>query len=404
MLKIMLVNSVFGTGSTGKIVEDLFDRYVEYGYDACFAYGRKCNINKKKELYGYRIGNEGSFYCHAVKSRIFDMHGLASTHATKNFIKYIRSFNPDVIHLHNIHGYYLNYKVLFEYLNSTSIKLIWTLHDAWTITGHCAYFGMCEKWKTMCRNCSHIRSYPASLFFDKSKMQFIQKKELFTKNSNMQLVSPSNWLAGIIRQSYLKEQPVTVINNGINLENFKPTDNHTFDNVVDRSKKILLGVASPFSKRKGFSDFLKLAQIIDKERYQIVLVGVSDEQIQKLPDGVIGIKRTDNQSQLAELYSMAYAFLNFTYEDNFPTVNIEALACGTPVICYKTGGATEMLDEKNSIILERGEYYNVPYLIEKVAMLKLNTEQDIVNIEKKYSAKAMSNKYIELIERLYTKE
>lgn len=398
-MKVLIINSVYGIGSTGKIVEDLMREYQKQGFDTYFAYGRNSKLTNDVEKKAYRIGSKLSVYFHVVMSRLFDWHGLCSVYATKKLIKYIDRLKPNVIHLHNVHGYYLNYKILFEYLKKTDIKIIWTLHDTWAFTGHCAYFGNCLKWKEKCYKCEKKLSYPRSWGIDNSLKQYKLKKEAFTNVKNMILVTPSEWLKSLVKQSYLNEYDVIVINNGVNLENFTHIDEYTFDKIVDRSKKILLGVAMPFTERKGYSDFLKLNEIIDRSQYQIVLVGLSDDQIASLPEGIVGIKRTNNQKQLAELYSAAHVFVNLTYEDTFSMVNIEALACGTPVICYNTGGAVEMLNDINGIIVRQGDVPGVAEALVFVEELRHNQSNYVYEVKTKYNDRFMAEQYIQTVLR-----
>lgn len=398
-MKVLIINSVYGIGSTGRIVEDLMREYQKQGFDTYFAYGRNSKLTNDVENKAYRIGSKLSVYFHVVMSRLFDWHGLCSIYATKKLIKYIDRLKPNVIHLHNVHGYYLNYKILFEYLKKTDIKIIWTLHDTWAFTGHCAYFGNCLKWKEKCYKCEKKLSYPRSWGIDNSLKQYKLKKEAFTNVKNMILVTPSEWLKSLVKQSYLNEYDVIVINNGVNLENFTHIDEYTFDKIVDRSKKILLGVAMPFTERKGYSDFLKLNEIIDRSQYQIVLVGLSDDQIASLPEGIVGIKRTNNQKQLAELYSAAHVLVNFTYEDTFSMVNIEALACGTPVICYNTGGAVEMLNDKNGIIVRQGDVPGVAEALVFVEELRHNQSNYVYEVKTKYNDRFMAEQYIQTVLR-----
>ena len=398
-MKVLIINSVYGIGSTGRIVEDLMREYQKQGFDTYFAYGRNSKLTNDVENKAYRIGSKLSVYFHVVMSRLFDWHGLCSIYATKKLIKYIDRLKPNVIHLHNVHGYYLNYKILFEYLKKTDIKIIWTLHDTWAFTGHCAYFGNCLKWKEKCYKCEKKLSYPRSWGIDNSLKQYKLKKEAFTNVKNMILVTPSEWLKSLVKQSYLNEYDVIVINNGVNLENFTHIDEYTFDKIVDRSKKILLGVAMPFTERKGYSDFLKLNEIIDRSQYQIVLVGLSDDQIASLPEGIVGIKRTNNQKQLAELYSAAHVLVNFTYEDTFSMVNIEALACGTPVICYNTGGAVEMLNDINGIIVRQGDVPGVAEALVFVEELRHNQSNYVYEVKTKYNDRFMAEQYIQTVLR-----
>lgn len=332
-----------------------------------------------------------------VLAKLFDFEDKIAKKETKRLVKQLKKLNPDIVHLHNIHGYFINYKILFDYIKSANKKVVWTLHDCWAFTGHCAYFDManCDKWKTGCGKCPNLKKYPNSWFFDRSSSLYKTKKAVFNGVKDMTIVCPSQWLAELVKQSYLSDYPIKVINNGINLEDFKIIDNHTFDNVVDRSKKIILGVASPFGERKGYSNYISLSKIIDKEKYQIVMCGVNEEQVKELESyDIVGITRTDSKQKLAELYSLAYCFVNMTFEDNFPTVNIEALACGLPIITYNTGGSVEVITDDNGIVVEQGDIEAV-----KIAIYNLpeyDRQKIADNAIKKYSSEIMANAYIDL--------
>ena len=274
---------------------------------------------------------------------MFGKTGFASKHATKKLLKFLDKINPDIVHLHNIHGYYLNIELLFNYLKEKQIRVIWTLHDCWSFTGQCAFFDYvgCDKWQTECKNCPMLSEYPKS-FVDSSKWNYQKKKELFT-GLNITLVTPSKWLASLVKNSYLKVYDVKVINNGIDLNVFKPTPSNFREKYCLKDKKMILGVAGVWDRRKGLNDFIELSKLLD-DNYVIVLVGLNDKQLDLLPHNIIGIKRTENQQELAGLYTTADVFFNPTYEDNYPTVNLESLACGTPVITYDTGGSPEFVD------------------------------------------------------------
>ena len=332
-----------------------------------------------------------------VIAKLFDFEDKIAKKETKRLVKQLKKLNPDIVHLHNIHGYFINYKILFDYIKSANKKVVWTLHDCWAFTGHCAYFDMakCDKWKTGCGKCPNLKKYPNSWFFDRSSSLYKTKKAVFSGVKDMTIVCPSQWLAELVKQSYLSDYPIKVINNGINLEDFKIIDNHTFDNVVDRSKKIILGVASPFGERKGYSNYISLSKIIDKEKYQIVMCGVNEEQVKELKSyDIVGITRTDSKQKLAELYSLAYCFVNMTFEDNFPTVNIEALACGLPIITYNTGGSVEVITEDNGIVVEQGDIEAVKMAIYN--MSEYDRQKIADNAIKKYSSEIMANAYINL--------
>lgn len=297
-------------------------------------------------------------YSHVLQTRFLDNHGLASKNATSELIKRIRAYNPDVIGLHNLHGYYLNYKILFEFLKLLRVPVIWTFHDCWPFTGHCSYFDRvsCNKWKRHCNKCPLKSYYPASYFADRSQANFIDKKISFTGHPNLTIVTPSMWLKRHVKQSFLQKYPVEVINNGVDTDTFYPKQ-------LDTNSKIALGVASVWSKRKGLQDFIELREKLNRE-IQIVLIGLSQKQIAQLPAGIIGVERTESISALAEWYSKATVFCNPTYIDNFPTTNIEALACGTKVLTYKTGGSPEAVCENTGKVIEQGDVKSLAIAIE----------------------------------------
>ena len=351
-MKIFQINTVCGIGSTGRIAVDISHVLEKAGHESCIAYGRG---GAPKDVESYRIDSAWEVYAHAFFSRLTDRPGLYSTAATKRLIQKIKEYNPDIIHLHNIHGYYLNYDVLFRFLSAYNKPVVWTLHDCWPFTGHCAYFDFvhCDKWKEGCYHCPQKSSYPASCFLDRSRKNYDLKKALFTKVEKLCIVTPSHWLAGLVKESFLGKYPVKVIHNGIDLHIFRPTSsNFRRENGLE-GYKIILGVASPWTPRKGLSDFIKLSKMMD-DHTRIVLVGLSDRQIKKLPPHIIGIKRTNNPQELAGLYTTADVFFNPTYEDNYPTTNLESLACGTPVVTYNTGGSPESVGE-NGAVVDKGD-------------------------------------------------
>lgn len=391
-MKVLEINSVCGIRSTGRICTDLADVLEENGHECRIAYGREAVPEKYKNI-SYRIGSDMDVKLHALKSRIFDSAGFGSKRATKKLIEKIKEYDPDIIHLHNIHGYYLDIEILFNYLAAADKPVIWTLHDCWAFTGHCSYFTFanCKRWEEGCFNCPQKKNYPSSILADRSKQNWIKKKELFTSVKNMTVVTPSKWLAELAAKSFLGKFPVKVINNGIDTEVFKPTygDFRTAHRL--ENKKIILGVASIWGKRKGLDDFIKLAGLID-DNYVIVLVGVTEKQKNALLGNIIGISRTNNTAELAEIYTVANVFFNPTYEDNYPTVNLEAQACGTPVITYKTGGSPESTVPCG--VLPQGDVNGAVKLIEKSDAFKILPPPE---------KKAQYGKYIKLYEELTDK-
>lgn len=357
--KLIQINTVCN-GSTGKIMGDIQRKANKDGYQTLSIYGRRKGY---KDLNCIKIGGFFSFWFHVALTTIFDKQGSGSYFKTKKIVNILKRENPDIIHLHNIHGYYLNYKVLFKYLkNEFTGKLYWTFHDCWPFTGHCPHFTVvnCHKWQTECHHCPNKKRYPISLGLDCSKSNFRKKKELFTELNNLTIITPSEWLNKKVKQSFLKDYPIVTINNTIDKNIFKPTRDKSIlkKYSIPENKKIILGVASVWNESKGLNDFIKLSTMID-DNYQIVLVGLNKKQIKKLPSNIFGIKRTDNQLELASLYSNAYVFVNPTYEDNYPTVNLEAIACGTKVIAYDTGGCREQIHKNNGIIVPVGDLESI---------------------------------------------
>lgn len=367
--RLLQINVSANAGSTGKIAEQIGIAAMQSGYESYIAYGKRSN-NSKSEL--IKIGSKFDIYYHGIQSRLFDRHGLASKTATREFIKRVDEINPTIIHLHNIHDYYLNYPLLFEYLKESRIPVVWTLHDCWPFTGHCAYFDFlkCEKWKKHCEECPGLRTYPKTIGFDRSRKNFNAKKKAFVSVAdNLILVPVSYWIEGFVKESFLGKARTKTIHNGIDIDIFKPISD--ISQIRDKynlcqDKKIVLGVAAPWSRRKGLNDFCSLRNVLDKN-YLIVLVGLSNEQINELPEGIVGINRTENQDELAGLYSLADVFANPTYEDNYPTTDIEALACGCPIVVYKTGGAPEAVTPETGIVVDQGNIGALAESIKKLA-------------------------------------
>lgn len=303
------------------------------------------NINNIK------IGSRLEIFLNRLIARVFDLDGFCAIFGTRKLIKNIKKFSPDIVHLHNLHGDYINLSMLFNFLKKYNKPVVWTLHDCWALTGHCSHFDYikCEKWKNECNSCPQKKSYPKSIFLDRSKRNYKQKKTFFTSIGNLTVVTPSKWLAGVVKESFLKDLTVKVINNGIDLEVFKPTDSQLREKLGLTDEKIIMGCAFSWTKRKGLDVFCELADMIEDE-YKIVLVGVSEELAKELPENIITVQKTGTQNELAEFYSIADFFVNPTKEETLGMVNIEANACGTPVITFNTGGSPECINEKSGIV------------------------------------------------------
>lgn len=350
MAVLFQINVAANWGSHGRIAEGIGEIVQAHGWDSYIAYGRYANPSKSHLI---KVGGFYDQYLHGARSLLLDRHGLGSKDATWRLIQNIDYVQPDIIQLHNIHGYYLNYPELFDYLSNLDVPVIWTLHDAWPFTGHCAFFDSvhCDRWKSGCYDCPQKTSYPSSFLLDRSKRNYEQKRRCFSSLRNLTLVPVSDWLNGLLGESFLKDIPRVCIHNGVDMDLFQPNDMQAS---LRPGKKIVLGVNSVWETRKGLSDFIALRSMLD-DQYVIVLVGVNRKQKKHLPEGVIGIERTDNIHDLAAYYSRADVFVNPTYEDNFPTTNLEALACGTPVITYQTGGSPEAIDTTCGVVVPVGD-------------------------------------------------
>lgn len=398
-MKVVQINVTVNSGSTGRIAEDIGKTLLDNGHESWIAYGRG---NRPSQSQLVTIGNQADIVLHGAKSLLFDRHGFGSKAATISLINEIKKIQPDVICLHNLHGYYIHIGELFEYLSSTNIPTFWTFFDCWAFTGHCSYFDdiNCTKWKTECYSCPKTSQYPKSLFKDQSTRNFRDKKALFLGKNNLHLIVHSQWLKGMVEESFMAKTKTTHIFSGIDLGLFKPSSSNLRQQHQIHDKTLVLGVASVWDKRKGLQDFGKLVNYLDSD-YQVVLIGVTDKQRAELPNEVIGISRTESVEELAQWYSAANVFVNPTYQDNFPTTNIESLACGTPVVTYQTGGSPEAIDQETGMIVEKGSVKGLKESIELVV------SWDREEIRKKCRLRAEVNfdksqqylKYIKLFEQ-----
>lgn len=402
-MKVLQINSIVNLGSTGRVAEDIGKLLIAKGYDSYIAYGRGNGQSKSKLI---RIGNDVDILFHTIKTRISDKHGFGSKTATYNFIKAIESNRPDIISLHNIHGYYINIEILFNYLNQVKIPVVWTLFDCWAFTGHCSYFDdiSCNRWESECYSCPKLDKYPESYLSDNSRNNFIAKKHLFNLISNLNIIVHSAWLKSLVKKSFLSILPIHLIPNGIDTDIFRPVENNIKEKYGIKNRQIILGCANTWDKRKGYDDFLKLFEIMDPKRV-IMLVGLTRKQIQKLPAGIIGINRTENVQELVALYSSADVFVNPTWQDNFPTTNLEALACGTPVITYNTGGSPEAIDENTGMIVNKGDINRLHEAIISVLQKDKTYYSKVCRerAEKHFNYKDRLGEYIALYQNLIEK-
>lgn len=397
-MKLLQINVTANSGSTGKIAEAIGQLAISRGWESWIAYGRGTPQSESRLI---RIGNDWDMRWHGVETRLFDNHGLASRHTTRKFIRKIMEINPDIIHLHNIHGYFINYPLLFRFLREWGGPVVWTWHDIWPMTGHCAFFGkdQCDKWKTACHECKRKTVYPASLLNNRSSRNFEDKRRAFSGMKDLTIVLVSDWLNEMRKDSFLKDTHGVVIHNGIDLDMFSP------EPVPSKEKGYVLAVANVWTSEKGWDDIMSLRKILADD-IDIIMVGLNDKQMANLPNGIKGLRRTQNLNELRSLYSNAIAFINPTWGDNFPTTNIEALACGTPVITYRTGGSPEAIDSNTGIVVEQGDVQGLKKAIETIRTSsdRFTPELCRARAEKYFNKDDRFEEYFELYEKIINKD
>lgn len=390
-MKVIQINTTCGSGSTGRIAVSIAECAKESGIDNKIVYG----YGSTDYTNAYKVQTNNGYLLNNIFSRLFSCEGATNYYSTRKLISFLEVEKPDIIHLHNIHGHYIHCGELFKYIKKKNIKIIWTLHDCWSFTGQCPYFTLakCDKWKNGCYKCEQYRNYPQYLW-DNTRRMWMNKHKWFTGVENLTIVTPSRWLANEVRQSFLGGYPVRVINNGINLNVFKPTDsNFRFDHHI--KQYMILGVSFEWGIRKGLDIFIKLSELLP-ENYTIVLVGTSEEIDKKLPKSIVSIHKTQDQTELAAIYSAADVFLMPTREDNFPTVNMESIACGTPVITFDTGGSPEMLDEKTGVVLSKEDVEQILVVIKDTCENNRLKTSDCLSKAKDFDQRERFREYIGL--------
>lgn len=406
MNKILQINVVNNYGSTGRITEEIGHKIALKKWESYIAYGKRARQSNSELI---KIGTRKDIILHGFQTRLFDRHGLGSKRATIDFIKQIKKIEPNIIHLHNIHGYYLNIEELFKYLAKANVPIVWTLHDCWAFTGHCAhfdYFG-CYKWETSCYSCPQKKSYPASWFLDRSRENYAIKKELFNSVSNLTIVPVSNWLENVVKRSFLSNFNIKVINNGISIDTFSPQQNiNKIKNKYNvKSKYALLGVATTWTEKKGLNDFIALSLSLPTE-YTILLVGLSAKQLKSLPKNIIGIPRTENIQELVLLYSAADIVLNLSVEETFGLTTVEGFACGTPGIVYNCTASPELITKETGLVVEKNNITDLKNAIFQIISKGKNhyssaCRERAVNY---YNKEDRYNEYIQLYNKILNQQ
>lgn len=391
--RLLQLNVTANWGSTGKIAEGIGQAAMIHGWESMIAYGRYMNPSQSKLI---KVGNQFDVYTHYAKHRLFDREGHGSARATRRLIEQIKEYSPDIIHLHNIHDHWLNYPLVFQYLATIDTPIVWTFHDCWAFTGGCPHFDKikCYNWRD--NGCSE----KCPLKHSRSANNFALRKKLLKDiGGRLTVVCVSNWLAGFARQSFLKDCGcnIVVLNNGISLDTVFKIQNI-------QKEQLILGVSNIWNEDKGLYDFLKLRELLPPV-VKITLVGLTHKQISRLPYGIQGIARTNSGLELANLYNRASVFVNPTYNDSFPTVNLEALACGTPVVTYRTGGSPEAVDEHTGIVVEKGDVNALAEAITDVMgnHQKFRADACRKRAEKNFNKNIQFSRYVDLYESILSK-
>ncbi|HCJ07904.1 MAG TPA: glycosyl transferase [Lachnospiraceae bacterium] len=396
MMRILMINVVCGIKSTGRICTDLADILQQHGNEVKIAYGRE-DVPEQYADKAFLISKGISTQMHALKTRLFDMTGFGSKYSTEKFIEWIELYDPDIIHMHNLHGYYINIELLFNYLKRSNRRVVWTLHDCWSFTGHCAHYAYegCIQWKSQCSKCNLMREYPKCVLWGNVKRNYNKKKELFTGVKGMQLVTPSAWLGEQVAQSFLKEYACTVIPNGVDLERFKKVNSNFREKYNLTNKIIVLGVATAWSEKKGLYKFCDIAETLG-EQYKVVLVGVNSQQEKALPETIIKIRKTNSIEELSEIYSAADVFLNLSKEETMGLTTVEAMACGTPVVTTDLTAVPEVVDSDSGIVVHD---YSTDSFVDGITRVLRGTFEPRIRAEM-YDKELQYQKYIELYEKL----
>ena len=394
-MKVLFVNIVYGQGSTGKIIADIMGLLKKQGNEVLALYGFGPRVDTDDAV---RVSGKTGYYLHNAASRITDHAGLYSRHATRRLIAEIKSFKPDIIHLHTLHGFYVNYELLFSFLKEADIPVVWTLHDCWSFTGHCTHFSEanCAQWKTECRDCALLRRYPHCYTKGDVLNNYLRKKAAFTGLKNLTITCPSHWLSELVAQSFLGSYPRALIPNGIDRDIFHPQSSDLRTRFQLEGKKIVLGVASTWNERKGLPDLISLAERLGGD-YQLVLIGLDKKQLRDVPDNMLALPRTANQKELAQWYTAADVFVNPSYEESFGLTTVEAQACGTPVVIYNTDACPETIVSGESILVKQGDVDALTLAVQSAAEkgLRVNADKTI-----EFDKNIIYEKYINLYDSI----
>lgn len=398
-MKVFQINTVCGSGSTGRIAVNLAHMLEAQGHESCIAYARG---NAPEDVDSFRFGSKLEIYWHGIMTRLTDRHGMYSKGATKQLIAKIKEYNPDIIHLHNVHGYYVNIEMLFSFLKEYKRPVVWTLHDCWTYTGHCSHYTCvkCDKWKTQCYECPLKRDYPGSLLLDNSRNNYQKKKALFTGLEQLHLVTPSVWLKEQVEQSFFfqnhkersREIVCTAIPNGIETDKFVRTASDLKERYRIENKKVILGVANVWTKQKGIEDFIQLSKLLD-DNYQLVMIGMDEKRKRMLPKNILALERTKNIGELIQWYSVADVYFNSSIEETMGMTTGEAISCGIPVVTYDSTAVPESVGEGCGHVIPAGNVKMVKEAIERIEVDRDSYVKNCLAYKKQFAEKKANEAY-----------
>jgi glycosyltransferase involved in cell wall biosynthesis len=365
IMKILQINLVNGSKSTGRTTIELTDYLNSNGHQAYVA----CSFGLGKD-YEYQIGTSIGKRLHSLFSRIFGNQGYYSKFSTSKLIKYIDELKPDVVHLRNLHGNYINLNILFDYISRKNLPTVITLHDTWFYTGKCCFYteANCFKWQKECGNCPQLRRDNPSWFVDKTKSNLLDKKNWLKNIPRLAVIGVSDWITDESRKSILKSANIIYrIYNWIDLDEFQPVESFGLRSSLGLEEQfIIIGVASKWGERKGLSSFIELSQMIS-DKMKIILIGKIEDKF-TLPSNIISIPETHSKKELAQYYSLADVFITFSKEESFGKVTAEALACGTPAIVYDSTANSEIVSEECGYVVDSG---NIKKVVEKIKEIEL---------------------------------
>lgn len=396
-MKVLQINSFFSVGGPPRIMNGIHDILKREAIDCRIAASREQMYDAPNSI---MIGSKPGIYLHAIQSRLLDNEGFNAKRDTKKLIREIEAYDPDLIHLHNLHGYYINLEVLFDYIKQCGKPVVWTLHDCWPMTGHCPYFtrANCDRWKVGCHDCPMRKDYPTSLLVDQSAKNWRRKRSAFTGVPYMTIVCVSKWLQNLVKDSFLSAYDTRVIYNGVNLAPYTPVKSDFRAKHGLENKKVLVGVAMHWIPRKGLADYVELAKVVGPDTV-IVLVGLTREQNASMPANIIGVPPTNNDRELAEIYSTADIGLNLSYEETFGLTSIESLACGTPIITYDQTAVPEISAMFGMPVVKAGDIHALAEMIEHTSRKEQNIQVDVSYFEQERQYMQYVQLYRELVSR-----